>query len=91
MEAGGSTDCSLVLPVYGVILFGHRLFGFSFGRHSGTSLGFAALSLRLTEGSIAYQVSSNQQHSEVEVGHEMSSHRGISSHPLFSARGLGWR
>ena len=41
----------------------------SFGRQSSTSLGFAALSLRLTGGPFACRVHSIQQHQEEEVGH----------------------
>ena len=48
-----------------------------------------ALSQRLTEGSIVYRVSSSQQHSEVEVGHGVSSTGAEGLCPLFSARGLG--
>ena len=66
------------------ILFGHQLLGFSFGRHSGTCLGFVALSLWLTDGSIAYRVHSIQQHWEEEVGHRVSLSWSASSHLSFS-------
>ena len=51
---------------------GRRLLGSSFGRHSGTSLGSAALLLQLTKRLITCQVRWIQQHQEEEVGHGVS-------------------
>ena len=71
MRESGSTDPSLVPPGCTMYMtkFGHWFLGSRLGCNCGISLGFAALSLRLTGGSFACQVHSIQQHQEEEVGH----------------------